>query len=139
MNTKRVKERKSNSMWIAVIYGVVISIGISILGCVIGAIFVDKEIIGSFTTIMAMVVWIVSSFLGTMIATRLVNGNKLIILGITAVVYLFILVCASILFIDGSFMTLWQGSVSVLIGTGLTMVICSNRKADKRHKVKYRK
>ena len=138
MVARKAREQKHNSMWINVVYGLGVSISITILGCMLGAIMLNREMIDSFTTIMSMITWIASSFCGTSITARQSRGNKLLVLSITAAVYLFVLVGISILFFDDSFHTLWQGITGILIGAGIT-VLTFGKNRTKHNNIKYRK
>lgn len=133
------KEQKMNSMWVAIAYGSVIAILISLLGSIIGAILMNRELIGeSAAFILPIIVWIASGFTGTMVAAKLARSRYLLVAGITALIYLFVLISVSILIFDGKFTALWQGIVSVLAGGGLSLILSSRKNTGKKHKVKYR-
>ena len=140
MIKKSSKQSRTKSLPVGIAYGVVAAVVLSLLGTILGAYLMDREMVGaSASSVLSMSIRIVSVLASTVITIKLTDHQLLLTAAVTAIVYFFVLIGIAILFFDSPFEAIWQGGIGILAGGALALVICSRKNKEKKHKVHYKK
>ena len=128
-----------DSVWTAMVWGLVTAVLFSILGAAIGASILNSGgIRETGTAWVSAMIWGVSIFCGTMLTLKLNNENILLSAGITAGGYVLILTAVNLLFFEQSFSGFGRAILAILAGSGASVLLNLNRHKTKGHKTRYR-
>lgn len=109
----------------SIVIGLTVAVIVSVLGAALGAALLAKQTVGMPSTwIVADIIQFLSSMLGVLIACKLAEGKYIIISGITAAVYVFLLVSTAILFFDAQMSNWGTSLLAIAIGSGSACAIC---------------
>ena len=121
-------------MW-AIAIGSGMCIAITILASIISAFAISNEVLPQERMgAISALTQIISAFIGCMVATILAGRMPAVVSAITCGVYVIILICVNILFMDGELGRVGAGTLSILFGGALAVGI--KLLAQSRKKIK---
>lgn len=128
-----------DSVWTAMVWGLIAAVLFSILGAAIGASVLNAGGIREAGTawISAMIL-AVSVFCGTMLTLKLNNNNIFLSAGITAGGYIIILTLANMLIFEQSFSGFGRAILAILAGSAVSVLLNFNRYKSKGRRTRYR-
>lgn len=133
-------KKESNLMWSGIIWGLLVAILFTILGAAIGAAILNSGSVPENSgTWISAIIWAISSFCGIMISLKLTKEKILLTAGITAAVYLLMLMAVNLLIFQQRFMGLWKGIIAVLVSFLVSILLNLNSPKVKQRKSVYRK
>lgn len=120
----------------AIVIGAGVCITISVLIAIITAFAINNEYWSiEKTDIISALSQIISAFIGCMVATILAGRMPAVVSAITCGVYVIILICVNILFMDGELGRVGAGTLFILFGgalaVGIKLLAQSNKKIKK--------
>ena len=133
-------KKESNLMWSGIIWGLLVAILFTILGAAIGAAILNSGSVPENSgTWISAIIWAISSFCGIMLSLKLTKDKMLLTAGITAAVYLPMLMAVNLLIFQQRFMGLWKGIIAVLVSFLVSILLNLNSSKVKQRKSVYRK
>lgn len=133
-------KKESNLMWSGIIWGLLVAILFTILGAAIGAAILNSGSVPENSgTWISAIIWAISSFCGIMLSLKLTKDKMLLTAGITAAVYLLMLMAVNLLIFQQRFMGLWKGIIAVLVSFLVSILLNLNSSKVKQRKSVYRK
>ena len=131
---------RAASIPIGLLYGLGVSLGLSLLLALVSAKMVDMRWIGERDIgYCAMVILMVSSFCGTRMAQFCVKRQLLLVGSLSGCLYFVALLGITLLFFGGQFEAVGVTFILILCGMGLTMVTGSRKNRVGKHKKKLHK
>lgn len=126
----------------AILRGVLTSGAVYMIICLVGTAVYTGFLLGGKLewTSMYVYTWILqmlASMVGTIVAGRVVGGKYAIIAGLTSVLYVFILLAATITFFGGVFDHVLGNAVSIVVGAVCACAICIRSDCRARGKKRY--
>ena len=138
---KHISTNKSqkNSIWISLLWGVVVALLISLIGSLLGTFLINAgSIQENAYPVIAIALWFVSSMIGSLVACKKASQQYLIVSALTVVGYLFVLIAVQILFFESQFGQMWKAILIGVAGIIPSILICSKTEGRKKAKIKYR-
>lgn len=133
-------KKESNLMWSGIIWGLLVAMLFTILGAAIGAAILNSgSIPENACSWISVIIWTISSFCGIMLSLKLTKDKMLLSAGITAAVYLLMLMAVNLLIFQQRFVGLWKGIIAVSVSFLVAILLNLNRPKVKRRKTGYRK
>lgn len=133
-------KKESNLMWSGIIWGLLVAILFTILGAAIGAAILNSGSVPENSgTWISAIIWAISSFCGIMLSLKLTKDKIFLTAGITAAVYLLMLMAVNLLIFQQRFMGLWKGILAVFTSFLIAIFLNLNRPKAKRRKTGYLK
>ena len=135
MKKVQIKERSiifasSLGTAIALCASIIFSLTIPII--ILNGTIRDNEI-----QIIVPIIQFISSFLGIFAATKFVKENKLLVMGVSAGMYLLVLICVALLFFDGLSTKVVTGPIAILAGVvSAAMIVCKKKKRGRGKRAK---
>ena len=140
MNQLLKNKTKHNSIWASIAIGVLAAMIITILGALLGTALINSgKIQDTAYSAISAVALCVSSFAGTLIASKKSGQQLLITAGITVLAYLLLLAAIQILFFESGFHSVLRGIFMSALGMIPTILLSLKPSGRKRGKVKYRR
>ena len=131
---------RARSMPAGLAIGAAVSTGITILLCAVGAMLIDREMLGENTIgYIAMVTLLAASYIGGLTAAGAIKHRYAAVCGAAALIYYGILIGMNALFFDGIYRGM--GVTALLVGCGCTLSLLTVQRkgrggrAKKRYKV----
>lgn len=116
--------------------GVVTCIAVMLIGALAMAYLITNETLSiDGVGIGAMVITALSSALGTWLSTALTKQKKLLVCGLTALVFYLVLLSINAVFFDGTFAGMGLTALMILLGAG-GIVLCGLRKKPAKNRIK---
>lgn len=138
MKKKSIKTNGVTSAAMKVSIGVLTALIVSMIGIIICALLIDKEYIGvESAALITMMIWIVSSLCGTMMAGKTSDNNKIPIIAITVVIYLLFMIGLKCILFHEPFSGIGKGILMILIGSAPSLFLFGKPKGGKKMKFKY--
>lgn len=138
MKKKSIKTNGVTSAAMKVGIGVLTALIISVIGIIICALLIDKEYIGvESDALITMMIWVMSSLCGTMIAGKMSENNKISIIAITAAIYLLLLMGLKCILFHEPFSGIGKGMLMILVGSAPSLFLFGKPKGGKKVKFKY--
>ena len=134
----RNNNRSSPIMMIAV--SLAISLLISFIGCVFTTYMISggkwgEEHYGT----ASFILWLIGTLSGTMILGLTIKEKRLLMIGISALLYFLFLVGMHIMFFEGSISRIGQGILAIILGSIPSVVLSLRKNASNQKKIKYRR
>ncbi len=124
----------------AVVIGIVIAIGVSIIELLFATMLIAKEKIPqSSISISNTIIWGISVLLGTISAGAIAKQNRLLVSALTGSCYCALLLCVGMLFFEGSLAGIGAGLPTIGIVCGLSGMLHEKKHTCKMKSYKYRK
>jgi len=129
-------KHKSSGRGISVPVGIAIGAAISIAVVLIGALGIAYLVIRETVPIDgagigAMVIITLAAALGASIANMLTKQNRLLVCGVTALVFFLILLSINAIFFDGMYTGIGLTALMVLLGAGVSLLPGMRKKSGK--------
>ncbi|MBQ8768635.1 MAG: TIGR04086 family membrane protein [Oscillospiraceae bacterium] len=119
-----------------VIIGVIAAVAVMLIGALVMSYLIVKETVGmSSAGIGAMVIVAISSALGVWLASALTKQKKLLVCGLTALIYYLVLLSITAVFFDGVYDAVGLTALMVILGAG-GILLCGLRKKSSKSKIK---
>ncbi len=138
MKKKSIQAVGLNGSIMAVIWGALVAIVLTALGAMISASIVNSGSIGEKgVAFVAMIIWLISSLCGSIVAGKLAKNNILPVIFISAAVYVLILIGLKIILFDAPFAGIGKGMLIILVGVVPSLLLSGKQKHGKKMKFKY--
>ena len=138
MKKLAIKDKKEHSIPLSIATGVAVAAVIGIVGAIISALLINAEHVpeGAVSWMSVLTIFLASA-IGTLIAAKSSRKQLVVVCGLTAAAFfLFQLGCA-IMFFDSQFNGIGQGSLAVVAGTVVSILLCLKQGGGKiRKKIK---
>ena len=119
--------------------GVVTAIVMTILGCVINASMIHGGTLGENSAqFISMIVWFVSTIVGTMISGKLSVTNMVLTMALVAVIYFLILMSTKVILFSQPYSAMGKGIGVIAAGLIPGLLYSIKGKVNKKPKFKYR-
>ena len=119
--------------------GVVTAIVMTILGCVINASMIHGGTLGENSVqFISMIVWFVSTMVGTMISGKLSVTNMVLTMALVAVIYFLILMSTKVFLFSQPYSAMGKGIGVIAAGLIPGLLYSIKGKVNKKPKFKYR-
>ena len=118
------KTQRNNPAVTNVIIGAISALAIGFAQCIIVTIMAEKEIIPlSAMSLATMFIHFSSAFVGTFLTQKLSNSKWAIVAGITAAIYIAVLIITSMLFFSGKMSGVLSGVAAVIVGAAASCFV----------------
>ena len=116
------------------------SLILSFIGCVFTAYMVSGGKWGEehYGTV-SFILWMVGALSGTMITCLTTKERRLLMIGISAMLYFVCLIGTHIMFFEGSLIRIGQGILAILLGSIPSIILSFRKNTPNRKKIKYRR
>ena len=139
MKKKTILPENIQSVLYPVAIGVVTAIVMTILGCVINASMIHGGTSGENSAqFISMIVWFVSTIVGTMISGKLSVTNMVLTMALVAVIYFLILMSTKVILFSQPYSAMGKGIGVIAAGLIPGLLYSIKGKVDKKPKFKYR-
>ena len=126
-------------LWTAVLIGILFSLLVSFTGALIKTLLINKGSLQENTNgVLSAVIWFASTFVGSVIACKIVNRQYFVVSVITFSGYLLFLVGMQIIFFDSKFYQIWKGVLAAAVGIIPCILMFARTSGRKKAKIKYR-
>lgn len=138
-----VANRKVTGTARAIPFGIGVSVGLSgiitLLGAVVVTTLISKEAIAPESIgYGSMTVLLVSSLLGGCTAAKMIKHRKAMVCGLTGLGYYVLLLCVTALLFGGQYQEVWVTGIMIAFGTGMAILLsCRKPRKKKANKRKY--
>ena len=139
MNHISNKQSNSSVIWTSALIGVLSALVVSVIGSVICTFFINTGNIGegAYSGI-AVVLWFLSSLIGTMTACKKASKQCFLLSIITSIGYIMVLSGVQILLFNSEFNRIWRGILAITAGMIPTILSCKKAEGRNKPKIKYR-
>lgn len=134
--SKLFMKNNQSSMPLAIIIGILVSIGITIIGTILcTALISGGNITESTMSIMCPFIWFLASFAGAVASALIANRQYLIACGVPIACYLVILFTVSAMFLDGRYETIGWGILFDLLAATVALLVFLRKGSGKKNKI----
>lgn len=131
---------KTRSIWLSIVFGALTAILISAAGAIVGTALINGgKVSETAYPALSAISWCLSSFIGSLVASKTAGQQALIVSGAAIAAYILILAAIQILFFDSQFREIWKGLLICIAGIIPTLLIFGRSKGTKKSKVRYRR
>lgn len=140
MKKKFSSKPKTHSIWLSMVFGALTAILISVAGAIVGTALINGgKVSETAYPAISAIIWCLSSFVGTLVASKTAGQQALLVSGTATAAYMLILTAVQILFFDSQFNEIWKGILICIAGIIPTLLICGKSGGQKKSKIRYRR
>lgn len=130
---------KNHSTLISIVLGILLMVLLSLVGTIIGASIINGgKVTETAYKIIASAVWLVTSFLGCLLAGKLAGKQILLVCLACAVGYIAVLFAIQIMFLDSNFSEIWMAIILCAVGAIPAILLNIRNKTGNTRKKRFR-